>query len=86
MKRITGSAPFMVEEIIFEDGSTMTDKLVSLFDGFVLVETEEGEPPTVYNANMIRELRRCDASRQRASVRHDDDWTSNVDWNHNVWR
>ena len=80
MKRITGLAPFMVEEIIFEDGSTMTDKLVSLLDGFVFVETEEGQPPTLYNANMIRELRRCDATRQRASVSHNDNWS------YNVWR
>lgn len=76
----------MVEEIVFEDGSTITDKLVSLFDGFVLVETEEGQPPTLYNANMIRELRRCDASRQRVSARHETDWTNNVALSRNVWR
>lgn len=80
MRKIIGSAPFRVGEIVFEDGATMTDKIVSLFDGFVLVETEEGQPPTIYNADMIRELKSCDASRHGSSVRHEDDW------NHNVWR
>lgn len=72
----------MVEEIIFEDGSTMMNKLVSLLDGFVIVEIEEGQPPTIYNANMIKELRRCDASREKAYVEHEDRWSST----HNIWR
>lgn len=77
MKRITGSAPFKVDKIVFEDGSIMNDKLVALIDNFVLIEEEEGQPPTLFNTNMIRELRGCDATKQKAQA---------VDYGSNTWR
>ena len=69
-KQIKGYYPLKVEEIIFEDGSSMREKTVLLCGDFVIIADNNGGAPSMYNSRRISELRRVEEIRpqSRASV------------------
>ena len=69
-QKIKGCYPLKVEEIVFEDGSTMKDKEIMLLGDFIVVDTDEGAP-TMYNTRTVSELRRVQEIRPQ---------TRNVMW------
>ncbi len=65
-KPIKGCYPLKVEEIIFEDGSSMREKTVLLCGDFVVVADDNGGAPTLYNSRKISELRRVEEIRPQS--------------------
>lgn len=60
--QIKGGYPLKVEEIVFEDGSSITDKVILFCGNFVVVDDDEGAP-TMYNVRTIAKLRKVEELR-----------------------
>ena len=59
--KIKGSYPLQIEEIVFDHGGTehLSDRIAFIHGGFLIVASEKnGDPPTMYNTEFIRELRK----------------------------
>ena len=51
------SGVFRVSEIVFEDQPSLHDRLVCIQGNFLLVADDETETLTMFNLNIVRELR-----------------------------
>lgn len=57
MTKISSAKPLNVEEISFTDGSTLKNRTVCIFNGFLIVEADTPEQaPTWYNLQTVEAL------------------------------
>ena len=57
MGKISNTKPLNVEEISFTDGSTLKNRTVCIFNGFLIVEANKPEQaPTWYNLQTVEAL------------------------------
>ena len=64
---IKGGYPMRVDQIVFDDGTTMNDKVVIICGGFIIIDEDENAP-SMYNLNTITKLIRVEEIRPKARI------------------